>query len=171
MYSLSGITVSEGVSEGRAFLIIPRTLEDVPEVGQGLNPGEEIAKYRRVSREFASKLNNAMSGTVPDKVRDLFGAVAAYITNADNTRAIELQIACPRLGVCGILPSCSCINGWKGRAQLQGWALILRLPGGTLRAGHKLLRKLLRLARPRASAQPVTLMPPAKRREPYASCR
>ena len=30
MYSLSGITVSEGVSEGRAFLIIPRTLEDVP---------------------------------------------------------------------------------------------------------------------------------------------
>lgn len=92
MYSLSGITVSEGVSEGRAFLIIPRTLEDVPEVGQGLNPSEEIAKYRRVSREFASKLNNAMSGTVPDKVRDLFGAVAAYITNADNTRAIELQI-------------------------------------------------------------------------------
>ena len=92
MYSLSGITVSEGVSEGRAFLIIPRTLEDVPEVGQVLNPGDEIAKYRRVSREFASKLNNAMSGTVPDKVRDLFGAVAAYITNTDNTRAIELQI-------------------------------------------------------------------------------
>ena len=92
MYSLSGITVSEGVSEGRAFLIIPRTLEDVPEVGQVLNPGDEIAKYRRVSREFASKLNNAMSGTVPDKVRDLFGAVAAYITNIDNTRAIELQI-------------------------------------------------------------------------------
>ena len=92
MYSLSGITVSEGVSEGRAFLIIPRTLEDVPEVGQGLNPGDEIAKYRRVSREFAAKLNNAMSGTVPDKVRDLFGAVAAYITNVDNTSAIELQI-------------------------------------------------------------------------------
>ena len=92
MYSLSGITVSEGVSEGRAFLIIPRTIEDVPEVGVALNPGEERAKYRRVSREFAAKLNNAMSGTVPDKVRDLFGAVAAYITNGDNTRDIELQI-------------------------------------------------------------------------------
>ena len=54
MYSLSGITVSEGVSEGRAFLIIPRTLEDVPEVGQGLNPGEEIAKYRRGRRAVCS---------------------------------------------------------------------------------------------------------------------
>ncbi len=92
MYSLSGITVSEGVSEGRAFLLIPRSREDVVEVGTVLNPGEEIAKYKRVSREFAAMLNNAMSGTVPDKVRDLFGAVAAYITNSDNTRAIELQI-------------------------------------------------------------------------------
>lgn len=92
MYSLSGITVSEGVSEGRAFLIIPNTVEDFVEEGVAPNPGEEIAKYRRVSREFAAMLNNAMSGTVPDKVRDLFGAVAAYITNSDNTKAIEEQI-------------------------------------------------------------------------------
>lgn len=93
MYTMSGITVAEGVSEGRAFLILPQAVEDIGDVEHVVNPSEECSKYRRASREFANKLSNAMSGTVPDKVRDLFGAVASYITNQDNTRAVEVLIA------------------------------------------------------------------------------
>ncbi len=93
MYTMSGITVSEGVSEGKAFLMLPRSTDEEVDVVRNFSASEESIKYRKASREFASKLNNAMSGTVPDKVRDLFGAVASYITNSGNINAIDEQIA------------------------------------------------------------------------------
>lgn len=93
MYTMSGITVSEGVSAGRAFLLLPQAAESASTAPRALSASDESLKYRKASREFANKLNNAMSGTVPDKVRDLFGAVSSYITNAANIRAIDEQIA------------------------------------------------------------------------------
>lgn len=92
MYTMSGVTVSEGVSEGRAFVIVPGNEDDVVDVVATFSASEESIKYRQASREFASKLNNAASGTVPDKVRDLFGAVASYITNANNIKDIDSLI-------------------------------------------------------------------------------
>lgn len=92
MYTMSGITVSEGVSEGSALILLSKNNEDVIDVARFVSVTEEIKKYRNASREFAKKLNNAMSGTVPDKVRDLFGAVSSYITNAGNVEAIQKQI-------------------------------------------------------------------------------
>ena len=92
MYTMSGVTVSEGVSEGRAFVIVPGNKDDVVDVVATFSASEESIKYRQASREFASKLNNAASGTVPDKVRDLFGAVASYITNANNIKDIDSLI-------------------------------------------------------------------------------
>lgn len=89
MYTMSGITVSEGVSAGRAFLMLSQTVESASAAPQSFSASDESLKYRRASREFASKLNNAMSGTVPDKVRDLFGAVSSYITNNANIQAID----------------------------------------------------------------------------------
>lgn len=89
MYTMSGITVSEGVSAGRAFLMLSQTVESASSASQSFSASEESLKYRKASREFASKLNNAMSGTVPDKVRDLFGAVSSYITNNANIQAID----------------------------------------------------------------------------------
>lgn len=93
MYTMSGITVSEGVSEGFAFLLLPQTVSTETEATRALSPSDERLKYLKASREFANKLNNAMSGTVPDKVRDLFGAVASYITNSGNINAIDELIA------------------------------------------------------------------------------
>lgn len=92
MYTMSGITVSEGVSEGRAFVISHGNEEDVVDVVASFSASEESIKYRQASREFANKLNNAASGTVPDKVRDLFGAVASYITNTNNIKDIDKLI-------------------------------------------------------------------------------
>lgn len=92
MYTMSGITVSEGVSAGRAFLLLPQSPESVVSSARALSASDESLKYRKASREFANKLHNAMSGTVPDKVRDLFGAVSSYITNAANISAIDEQI-------------------------------------------------------------------------------
>lgn len=89
---MSGVTVSEGVSEGRAFVISHGNEEDVVDVVASFSASEESIKYRQASREFANKLNNAASGTVPDKVRDLFGAVASYITNANNIKDIDKLI-------------------------------------------------------------------------------
>lgn len=89
MYTMSGVTVAEGISEGRAFVIFPGKDEDVVDVVASFSASEESIKYRQASREFANKLNNAASGTVPDKVRDLFGAVASYITNSNNIKDID----------------------------------------------------------------------------------
>ena len=62
--------MSEGVSEGRAFVISHGNEEDVVDVVASFSASEESIKYRQASREFANKLNNAASGTVPDKVRE-----------------------------------------------------------------------------------------------------
>lgn len=93
MFNLSGITICEGISEGRAFVLVSDPVVDELEHSSSHGLGEELSKYRMASREFASKLQHAMSGTVPDKVRDIFGAMAAYITNPENTRKIENMIS------------------------------------------------------------------------------
>lgn len=93
MFTMNGITISEGVSEGQAFVLCPHQVIDELEHSANLGLGEELSKYRVASREFASKLQHAMSGTVPDKVRDIFGAVAAYITNQKNIQEIEKLIS------------------------------------------------------------------------------
>lgn len=90
---MNGITVSAGVGEGKAFVLNATPLFDCFDHDSKPGIGEELAKYRSASREFASKLQHSMSGTVPDKVRDIFGAVSAYITNADNTQSIEKLIS------------------------------------------------------------------------------
>lgn len=92
MYTMSGVTVSEGLSEGCAFVIMPNTITEEINSVRVFSASEEVIKYRKASRDFANKLNNAMSGTVPDKVRDLFGALASYITNAQNIKEIESLI-------------------------------------------------------------------------------
>ncbi len=89
MYTMSGVTVSEGISQGRAFVIVPDTREETLDVVATFSASEESLKYRKASRDFANKLNNAASGTVPDRVRDLFGAVASYITNSNNIKDID----------------------------------------------------------------------------------
>lgn len=93
MFTMNGLTISEGVGEGQAFVLCPHQVIDELEHNSKLGLGEELSKYRMASREFASKLQHAMSGTVPDKVRDIFGAMAAYITNPKNTQEIENLIS------------------------------------------------------------------------------
>lgn len=92
MYTMSGVTVSEGVSEGVAYVLSDGTEDHSFDVVATFSASDECLKYRRASRDFAAKLNNAANGTVPDKVRDLFGAVASYITNNANITEIDALI-------------------------------------------------------------------------------
>lgn len=92
MYTMSGVTVSEGVSEGVAYVLSDGSESHSVDVVATFSASDECLKYRRASRDFAAKLNNAASGTVPDKVRDLFGAVASYITNNANLNEIDALI-------------------------------------------------------------------------------
>ena len=92
MYTMSGVTVSEGVSEGVAYVLSDGSEDHSFDVVATFSASDECLKYRRASRDFAAKLNNAANGTVPDKVRDLFGAVASYITNNANINEIDALI-------------------------------------------------------------------------------
>lgn len=92
MYTMSGVTVSEGVSEGVAYVLSDGSEAHSVDVVATFSASDECLKYRRASRDFAAKLNNAANGTVPDKVRDLFGAVASYITNNANINEIDALI-------------------------------------------------------------------------------
>ena len=92
MYTMSGVTVSEGVSEGVAYVLSDGSEAHLVDVVATFSASDECLKYRRASRDFAAKLNNAANGTVPDKVRDLFGAVASYITNNANINEIDALI-------------------------------------------------------------------------------
>lgn len=92
MYTMSGVTVSEGVSEGVAYVLSDGSEAHSVDVVATFSASDECLKYRRASRDFAAKLNNAANGTVPDKVRDLFGAVASYITNNSNITEIDALI-------------------------------------------------------------------------------
>lgn len=93
MYTMTGLTISEGVGEGKAFVLNANPLIESLEHNTKLELGEELNKFRIVSREFAAQLQHAMSGTVPDRVRDIFGAMASYITNIENTQNIERLIS------------------------------------------------------------------------------
>ena len=92
MYTMSGVTVSDGVSEGVAYVLSDGSEAHSVDVVATFSASDECLKYRRASRDFAAKLNNAANGTVPDKVRDLFGAVASYITNNANINEIDALI-------------------------------------------------------------------------------
>lgn len=92
MYTMSGVTVSEGVSEGVAYVLSDGSEAHSVDVVATFSASDECLKYRRASRDFAAKLNNAANGTVPDKVRDLFSAVASYITNNANINEIDALI-------------------------------------------------------------------------------
>ena len=81
-----------GVSEGVAYVLSDGSEAHSVDVVATFSASDECLKYRRASRDFAAKLNNAANGTVPDKVRDLFGAVASYITNNANINEIDALI-------------------------------------------------------------------------------
>lgn len=96
MYSLSGITIAEGVAAGVARVIVSRaegvTLFENDPKPTTLDPAYELNRYLKASASFAEKLRHALSGPAPDTVRDLFGAVSAFLTDPENTRQISKRI-------------------------------------------------------------------------------
>ncbi len=88
MYTLSGVSVSEGVAEGPALVI--SKFSTLPAAGgrRSFDFQEESALFQKASVEFATRLHHVVTGSAPDKVRDLFSAAAAYITNASNARDV-----------------------------------------------------------------------------------
>ncbi len=88
MYSLTGMAVSEGAAAGSALqLRCPRI---APRIQSGhIEPEAEIAAFERTCRDFVARLYQVMQGTAPDKVRDLFGAVAGFIQSESNQSAIK----------------------------------------------------------------------------------
>lgn len=91
MYSLTGMTVCEGAAAGSALqLRCPRI---APRIKAGhIEPEAEIAAFERTCHDFVARLYQVMQGPAPDKVRDLFGAVAGFIQAPDNQEQIKSLI-------------------------------------------------------------------------------
>ncbi len=101
MYSLSGITISEGAASAPAVILttaadkisllsdesLLKPLDDEPVDGI-LDPAYELSKFHQKSHDFAAKLRHVTSAAAPDSVRDLFGAVSAYLTDPKNAQII-----------------------------------------------------------------------------------
>ena len=88
MYTLNGITVSEGVGAGPALIMNKAVSFDSQDEDKVFDSESEIAKFKKASNEFSTRLYQVTSGPAPDSVRDLFGAAAGFITNAKNVDAI-----------------------------------------------------------------------------------
>ena len=88
MYTLNGMTVSEGVGAGPALIMNKAVSFDSQDEDKVFDSESEIAKFKKASNEFATRLYQVTSGPAPDSVRDLFGAAAGFITNAKNVDAI-----------------------------------------------------------------------------------
>ena len=93
MYTLSGITIAEGVAAGEALILKPQgdqvsLFEQENNLGI-IDPAHELARFQKASLQFAERLRNVLLGPAPDSVRDLFGAVSAYLTDPENTKHIK----------------------------------------------------------------------------------
>lgn len=93
MYTLSGITIAEGVAAGEALILKPQgdqvsLFEQENKLGI-IDPAHEQARFQKASLQFAERLRNVLLGPAPDSVRDLFGAVSAYLTDPENTKHIK----------------------------------------------------------------------------------
>lgn len=89
MYSLSGMCVSEGAAQGRALQIRRPSDFSVKTKTGRLEPEAEIFSFEKACREFVARLYQVIQGQAPDSVRDLFGAVAGFISSPDNQREIR----------------------------------------------------------------------------------
>ncbi len=93
MYTLSGMTFTEGIAAGEALNLTAEgerisSYEKDPLL-VNFDPGYEFSRFKKISTEFAERLRRFIAGPVPDTVRDLFGAVSAYLTNPENTAKIR----------------------------------------------------------------------------------
>ena len=88
MYTLNGMTVSEGVGAGPALIMNKAVSFDSQDEEKVFDSESEIAKFKKASNEFATRLHQVTAGPAPDSVRDLFGAAAGFITNSKNVDAI-----------------------------------------------------------------------------------
>ena len=88
MYTLNGMTVSEGVGAGPALIMNKTVSIDSQDEEKVFDSESEIAKFKKASNEFATRLHQVTAGPAPDSVRDLFGAAAGFITNSKNVDAI-----------------------------------------------------------------------------------
>lgn len=87
MYTLSGMTVAEGVAAGRALKLSKSTAVNHI-VDQGFDAEAQIDKYQRACSAFINRLYSVSKGHAPDTVRDLFGAMAGFLSSQDNNKAI-----------------------------------------------------------------------------------
>ena len=88
MYTLNGMTVSEGVGAGPALNISKALYCPYPPSKLSIDTEREIEKFKKAALEFATRLHQVTSGPAPDSVRDLFGAAAGFLTNSKNTDEI-----------------------------------------------------------------------------------
>ncbi|SPT69394.1 Phosphoenolpyruvate-protein phosphotransferase [Anaerobiospirillum thomasii] len=87
MYTLSGMTVAEGVAAGRALKLSKTTaVSDI--IDTGFDAEAQIDKYQKACSAFINRLYSVSKGPAPDTVRDLFGAMAGFLSSQDNNKDI-----------------------------------------------------------------------------------
>ncbi len=88
MYTLSGVTAAEGIGTGTAVIL--DKLHEIDDISDGIvyDAKTEVCKYEKASELFAKRLYSVMSGSAPDKIRDLFGSFSGFLNDEKNKSAI-----------------------------------------------------------------------------------
>ncbi len=87
MYTLSGVSIAAGVGFAPAVSVSrPGNFNQEVNI-YALDPQEEIDKFQKKSTEFANRLRQIVNPG-QDRVRDLFGAAAGYLTDKSNKHDI-----------------------------------------------------------------------------------
>lgn len=89
MYTLSGMIAAEGVAAGPAFCIYQEKTPDfVDSHDEIIDSHGQVGLLIQAIKDFTNKLKHAMTGPIPDDVRDLFGAACGFISNDKNVEKI-----------------------------------------------------------------------------------
>lgn len=87
MYTLTGVSIAAGVGFAPAVSVSkPGNFNHEVNI-YALDPQEEIDKFQKKSTEFANRLRQIVNPG-QDRIRDLFGAAAGYLTDKNNKHDI-----------------------------------------------------------------------------------
>ncbi|MBO6257898.1 MAG: hypothetical protein J6M93_00950 [Succinivibrio sp.] len=91
MYTLSGAAIAEGMAAAPAKIITGSHNENSAVETNSSDPQTEIDFFYKKNREFADRLRE-IGSPAPDRIRDVFGAAAGYLTNSNNLNEIVALI-------------------------------------------------------------------------------
>ena len=87
MYTLSGVSIAAGVGFAPAVTVSRPGRFNTEDKLYAIDPQEEIDKFQKKSTQFANRLRQIVNPG-QDRIRDLFGAAAGFLTDKGNNHDI-----------------------------------------------------------------------------------